>query len=273
MKRRGRSDGANEFQSTLPARGATTSSPASCCRRCHFNPRSPHGERLFINSRKSFASGFQSTLPARGATGMNQRLSLAEAFQSTLPARGATTQAVMQASFLLISIHAPRTGSDPCTAIIATFSASFQSTLPARGATILVRQLPQLFPISIHAPRTGSDERPKTATKKGGNFNPRSPHGERHTADKDYLPAEYRISIHAPRTGSDAHTRFPVVRPTHFNPRSPHGERQRSAGQVYGAGYFNPRSPHGERRYSASVSTSGIVFQSTLPARGATFSS
>ena len=45
MKRRGRSDGANEFQSTLPARGATTSSPASCCRRCHFNPRSPHGER------------------------------------------------------------------------------------------------------------------------------------------------------------------------------------------------------------------------------------
>ena len=111
---------------------------------------------------------------------MNQRLSLAEAFQSTLPARGATTQAVMQASFLLISIHAPRTGSDPCTAIIATFSASFQSTLPARGATcsvsasfvrssqfqstlpargatILVRQLPQLFPISIHAPRTGSD--------------------------------------------------------------------------------------------------------------------
>ena len=57
-------------------------------------------------------------------------------------------------------------------------------------------------------------------------FNPRSPHGERHTADKDYLPAEYRISIHAPRTGSDAHTRFPVVRPTHFNPRSPHGERR-----------------------------------------------
>ena len=59
-------------------------------------------------------------------------------------------------------------------------------------------------------------------------------------------------------------------RSSYFNPRSPHGERQRSAGQVYGAGYFNPRSPHGERRYSASVSTSGIVFQSTLPARGAT---
>ena len=113
---------------------------------------------------------------------MNQRLSLAEAFQSTLPARGATTQAVMQASFLLISIHAPRTGSDPCTAIIATFSASFQSTLPARGATILVRQLPQLFPISIHAPRTGSDV----------------VHQQRQIFQD--------ISIHAPRTGSDPMT-------------------------------------------------------------------
>ena len=103
----------------------------------------------------------------------------------------------------------------------------FQSTLPARGATSAMGK----------------------CCRRSSYFNPRSPHGERHTADKDYLPAEYRISIHAPRTGSDAHTRFPVVRPTHFNPRSPHGERQRSAGQVYGAGYFNPRSPHGERRF------------------------
>ena len=150
-----------------------------------------------------------------------------------------------------ISIHAPRTGSDGVTTTQQMLQSIFQSTLPARGATSAMGK----------------------CCRRSSYFNPRSPHGERHTADKDYLPAEYRISIHAPRTGSDAHTRFPVVRPTHFNPRSPHGERQRSAGQVYGAGYFNPRSPHGERRYSASVSTSGIVFQSTLPARGATFSS
>ena len=77
--------------------------------------------------------------------------------------------------------------------------------------------------ISIHAPRTGSDD------ERGGiagevDFNPRSPHGERHTFRcwllrlgifQSTLPARgatrvnrviragYVISIHAPRTGSD----------------------------------------------------------------------
>ena len=153
----------------------------------------------------------------------------------------------MQASFLLISIHAPRTGSDPCTAIIATFSASFQSTLPARGATcsvsasfvrssqfqstlpargatILVRQLPQLFPISIHAPRTGSDV----------------VHQQRQIFQD--------ISIHAPRTGSDEnHRRGRTARP-HFNPRSPHGERLPPTCARNLWRNFNPRSPHGERQ-------------------------
>ena len=36
------------FQSTLPARGATTATASSCARNGHFNPRSPHGERLII---------------------------------------------------------------------------------------------------------------------------------------------------------------------------------------------------------------------------------
>ena len=111
---------------------------------------------------------------------MNQRLSLAEAFQSTLPARGATTQAVMQASFLLISIHAPRTGSDPCTAIIATFSASFQSTLPARGATKGVQS--RGASLRHFNPRSPHGERRYNAiiTERWMlYFNPRSPHGER----------------------------------------------------------------------------------------------
>ena len=33
------------FQSTLPARGATATYPARFLSLCHFNPRSPHGER------------------------------------------------------------------------------------------------------------------------------------------------------------------------------------------------------------------------------------
>ena len=111
--------GIRGFQSTLPARGATMSllfdyerpeisihaprtgsdrpSPCPCAwHHGHFNPRSPHGERL--PARYAIAKAlalFQSTLPARGAT--------------DLPLPGVETCAE-------ISIHAPRTGSDLCSA-------------------------------------------------------------------------------------------------------------------------------------------------------------
>ena len=39
------SDSAGTFQSTLPARGATDMGGEEVCKRGHFNPRSPHGER------------------------------------------------------------------------------------------------------------------------------------------------------------------------------------------------------------------------------------
>ena len=56
-------------------------------------------------------------------------------FQSTLPARGATSaQTVVPYEVYIISIHAPREGSDP-----------------------IGQPLHWLFPISIHAPREGSD--------------------------------------------------------------------------------------------------------------------
>ena len=55
------------FQSTLPARGATTPS-WSCHRHRYFNPRSPHGERLLGGDISRNPCPFQSTLPARGAT-------------------------------------------------------------------------------------------------------------------------------------------------------------------------------------------------------------
>ena len=57
-----------EFQSTLPARGATHRRWAM----------------------RSTAAAFQSTLPARGATELLPDKTNVEEFQSTLPARGAT---------------------------------------------------------------------------------------------------------------------------------------------------------------------------------------
>ena len=78
----------------------------------------------------------------------------------------------------------------------------FQPTLPARGATLALDILQRRAFISTHAPRTGSDSWLRCSHTTGGDFNPRSPHGERHFARAcDCSRAEY------------------------FNPRSPHGER------------------------------------------------
>ena len=81
----------------------------------------------------------------------------AEEFQSTLPARGATCEQLLAPALLLISIHAPRTGSDVASS-------------PNTRAS---------YTISIHAPRTGSDRQFSFPCADSVYFNPRSPHGER----------------------------------------------------------------------------------------------
>ena len=55
---------------------------------------------------------FQSTRPARGATTKSKARINAKGFQSTRPARGATGLVVDDVRYLLVSIHAPRTGRD-----------------------------------------------------------------------------------------------------------------------------------------------------------------
>ena len=56
------------FQSTLPARGATTCVSVIDSDYRDFNPRSPRGERPRLRLAPDTSIGFQSTLPARGAT-------------------------------------------------------------------------------------------------------------------------------------------------------------------------------------------------------------
>ena len=124
-----------EFQSTLPARGATAGHTSTGGPGKHFNPRSPHGERpvlVLVLVRKKL---FQSTLPARGAT-ENPRL------HKRLPR---------------ISIHAPRTGSD-------------------RASPRRKPQQQNFNPRSPHGERRSGCSGGACRRK---NFNPRSPHGER----------------------------------------------------------------------------------------------
>ena len=125
----------NVFQPTLPARGATRFAARCCSSARHFNPRSPHGERLFCACTTKVKISFQPTLPARGAT--------------AFPARCCSS--------LSISTHAPRTGSD-CALLYGCAKAQiFQPTLPARGATFgftCITPIPPYFnPRSPHGER------------------------------------------------------------------------------------------------------------------------
>ena len=123
----------------------------------NFNPRSPHGERRPPGRTTALRSDFNprsphGERPERNAVGGGKEC----LFQSTLPARGATKCEPRGLADRVISIHAPRTGSDASFHPVHPFCTAFQSTLPARGAT-----------------------RRKPVPTRRHYFNPRSPHGER----------------------------------------------------------------------------------------------
>ena len=147
----------------------------------------------------------------------------------------------------LISIHAPRTGSDRGTVYSVSPSCDFNPRSPHGERPALYRLLRdnKIFQSTLPA-RGATRPRPDYRLWREADFNPRSPHGERPC--KESATAEsIRISIHAPRTGSDASVRRKNSAQQNFNPRSPHGERLRAFPSVLHPDNFNPRSPHGER--------------------------
>ena len=147
----------------------------------------------------------------------------------------------------IISIHAPREGSDrrapesharadyfnprsprgerPLSDLFDKRRHTFQSTLPARGATL-----------SHHAMLHRSDY-----------FNPRSPRGERLLIDLiAMIFSTFQSTL--PARGATVFVRTAD--------RKQHN--------------FNPRSPRGERPWQGTAGNKPKTFQSTLPARGAT---
>ena len=172
----------------------------------------------------------------------------AQRFQSTLPARGATNprrnHARQQIYFNPRSPHGER----PTPGLSDAGKGRFQSTLPARGATVRLYQ--EMF---------GLDAFQSTLPARGA------------TPEQAHRRACAGISIHAPRTGSD---RFEIVSQcisAYFNPRSPHGERPRRSvhhHQGDGISIHAPRT--GSDRKFLQRKRYEYIFQSTLPARGAT---
>ena len=102
----------------------------------------------------------------------------------------------------LISIHSPRMGRDLRQHVFGLPMRRFQSTLPAWGETPPKSSPFGGLTISIHSPRMGRDLPRPFPKKNSKDFNPLSPHGERHEGKQD---------LHGLRN---------------FNPLSPHGERR-----------------------------------------------
>ena len=126
--------------------------------------------------------------------------------------------------------------------------------------------------ISIHAPRTGSDGHPRPQRQTVRHFNPRSPHGERRSDSSGAVYSDC-ISIHAPRTGSDP-TDYSIGNSGgwDFNPRSPHGERPSRMSKLRRLGSISIHAPRtGSDAAWRILQLRRLTFQSTLPARGATF--
>ncbi len=153
-----------------------------------------------------------------------------QSFQSALPVWGATVVLQLDDGAGVISIRAPRVGSDRATRRTGRRCRIFQSALPVWGATREVAYGLRVPGISIRAPRVGSDPMGRGreplrmafqsalpvwgATPSSGSssqsrcyFNPRSPCGERQGASLQY-GSTIQISIRAPRVGSDLVGRF-----------------------------------------------------------------
>ena len=126
----------------------------------------------------------------------------------------------------LISIHAPRTGSDPLARACAGL-VTISIHAPRTGSDTRQRVTPpNAKGISIHAPRTGSDANRRKSSLSVCVFQPTLP-ARGATYCKRAVPCQHgSISTHAPRTGSDFLPLPALARATHFNPRSPHGERR-----------------------------------------------
>ena len=126
---------------------------------------------------------------------------------------------------MVISIHAPREGSDLFAVCAFAGPSHFYPRSP-RGERLWK---PPVFRAFIRY------------------FYPRSPRGERRQQNAG-IQLNFAISIHAPREGSDegiSLRRWRLNR--YFYPRSPRGERPAYAREPLDKRDFYPRSPRGER--------------------------
>ena len=167
----------------------------------------------------------------------------------------------------LISIHAPREGSDyRFLGFFRLCNGHFYPRSP-RGERLFHWQAP--LPVRDFYPRSPRGERPRRPAPptSSSDFYPRSPRGERRGRDR--IPGKLAlISIHAPREGSDRRPSGYGLALTDFYPRSPRGERLDADLLKHGGREFYPRSPRGERPQGALVGPGEVEISIHAPREG-----
>ena len=155
----------------------------------------------------------------------------------------------MQEGRKLISIHAPRAGSDCVFSTYVINPANFNPRSPC-----------------------GERLRSTSDTPKPRYFNPRSPCGERPITRK-HLTTGAIISIHAPRAGSNFRRRLLYAYPEAFQSTLP-VRGATSMGMIHQCsqcGFQSTLPVRGATDAAARTAEGGKIFQSTLPVRGATY--
>ena len=125
------------FQSTRPARGATSSHLCTYCSIFHFNPRAPRGARPTVGGRKPVrASHFNPRAP-RGARRRPALIPLVMSYFNPRAPRGARPAgSAIRQSHLNFNPRAPRGARQTEHRYLTRRHEVFQSTRPARGATV-----------------------------------------------------------------------------------------------------------------------------------------
>ena len=194
----------NSISIHAPRVGSDLNRPAPLANGTNFYPRSPRGERLVglklvkantsisihaprvgsDDDRSPVIGSHYSNFYPRSPRGERLSASPLETgpitFLSTLPAWGATSDVADRIRPRVISIHAPRVGSDLEEMTMNIDVTDFYPRSPRGERPSQGSVAGHQIEISIHAPRVGSDSR------SGQNINRR-----------------HQISIHAPRVGSD----------------------------------------------------------------------
>ena len=263
--------------------------------RCHdhFNPLSPHGERLIPPAGFVISKIFQSTLPAWGETVPIPAHHGEKQISIHSPRMGRDPQDLRGIrGDRTISIHSPRMGRDSRAVSTRSPSRKFQSTLPAWGETFCVEHGIPTREFQSTLPAWG--ETPK-ATRKWvmRPFQSTLPAWGETTA-RPGASAPSGISIHSPRMGRDPIAVFRQAGLKQFQSTLPawgetrllrlsasfdhisiHSPRMgRDAHPPLYRRYFpkiSIHSPRMGRDMAAAVSAPFIFpFQSTLPAWGET---